>query len=44
MNTSDARPVKKAAYVKPVLTKHGNLKDITSMPAKIGSPGSRVPG
>lgn len=36
MNKSKSRPLQKAAYAKPLLTKHGNLKDITSA-VKVGS-------
>jgi hypothetical protein len=40
MNTSDARPNQKETYAKPLLTKHGNLKDITST-VKVGSSGRK---
>lgn len=32
---------KKEPYLKPELRKHGNLRDITSSTAKIGSPGRK---
>ena len=40
MGKPESRPVKKETYVKPMLKKHGNLKDITAE-SKIGSAGGK---
>lgn len=42
MKKREAQVDKKKAYTKPVLEKHGNLKEITGLAARIGS-GPKTP-